>query len=177
MAGFFSKYQSFLKEFPVLTQALQCSVLVGTGDVIAQTLIEKKTFNDYSFRRTCQFASVGLFIVGPILTKWYGVLDRYIGSKTKSAVLKKVACDQLLFAPCFTGVFLTSLGFAQKKEIKEIQRSIQKNYGDILITNYKIWPATQLLNFYLTPLQYQVLVVQFVALFWNTYLSIKTQQN
>ena len=40
-----------------------------------------------------------------------------------------------------------------------------------LITNYKIWPVAQTLNFTFVPMQHRVGFVQIVAIFWNAYLS------
>ncbi|XP_017768004.1 PREDICTED: protein Mpv17 [Nicrophorus vespilloides] len=171
-------YQTFLRKFPILSQAVQAGALMGAGDFIAQTVVEKRPMKDYSLQRTAQFTSIGFFIAGPTLTVWYGFLAKRFGSVGGGSVaLKKMACDQLLFAPCFIVVFLTALGLVQRKPLDSIQKDITRDYKDILITNYKLWPPVQLVNFCFVPLQYQVLLVQFVALVWNTYLSWKTQSS
>ena len=40
----------------------------------------------------------------------------------------------------------------------EIKNKLKANYVEILLTNWKIWPAAQLLNFYFVPLQHRLLV-------------------
>lgn len=108
---------------------------------------------------------------------WYRVLDKYIGSKgTTTVAVKKVVLDQLGFSPVFVSVFLTTLGGVQTRNLNDSINRVKRDYKDVLIANYKLWPWVQLVNFYFVPLQYQVLLVQCVALFWNTYLSWKTQR-
>lgn len=108
---------------------------------------------------------------------WYGLLQRYIGTQGKTVAVKKVFVDQFVFAPSFLVMILAAVGTMQGKPWKAVQNDIEANYFDVLKTNYLIWPWVQLVNFYYIPLQYQVLLVQSVALFWNTYLSWKTNRN
>lgn len=69
---------------------------------------------------------------------------------------------------------MTAFGIVERNNLQSIQENIKKHYMDILRVNYSLWPAVQLINFTLIPLQRQVLFAQTVALFWNTYLSWKT---
>ncbi|KOX78146.1 Protein Mpv17 [Melipona quadrifasciata] len=167
-------YRRLLTKYPLLTQATQAGTLMALGDQIAQNLIERRKIKDLDFVRTAQFGCIGFFLTGPVTRTWYGILDKHIGSKGGIVVLKKVSCDQLLFAPAFLIVLLSAIGILQGNDLEQLKKKLYGEYPDILKNNYKLWPMVQLFNFYFVPLQYQVLVVQLVALLWNTYISYRT---
>lgn len=108
---------------------------------------------------------------------WYIFLAKHLGEKGGATALRKVALDQLIFAPCALAVFLLTLGIVQQKGFSGGLNNIKNDYFDILLTNYKVWPMVQITNFYFVPLRHQVLLVQSVAVLWNTYLSWKTQHS
>ncbi|XP_058798282.1 protein Mpv17 isoform X2 [Phymastichus coffea] len=149
---------------------------MGLGDQLAQNVIEKQPIKNVDFRRTAQFVAIGFCIAGPATRTWYGILDKYFGSKGALVVLKKVSCDQLLFAPAFIIVLLSTIGLSQGNSIESVKSKLEDDYINVLINNYKLWPMVQIVNFYLIPLNYQVLVVQSVAVLWNTYISYITNK-
>ncbi|XP_050309385.1 protein Mpv17-like [Anthonomus grandis grandis] len=168
-------YRHLLKNHFVVIQAAQTGLLMGVGDVLAQTVVEKKSFKEYKVQRTAKFVFLGVAFVGPTLSLWYKLLARKFGTQMSPALtLKKVACDQLLFAPSFLAVFITNINLLNGRSFDLIKKELSSNYKDLLVANWKLWPAVQLINFYVVPLNYQVLVVQSVAILWNTYLSWKT---
>ncbi|XP_055491474.1 protein Mpv17 isoform X3 [Leucoraja erinacea] len=76
-----------------------------------------------------------------------------------------------VLAPCFLAGFIVVTGFLGGLSLEKIYLKLEKNYTNALMSNYTIWPAAQLLNFYFIPLKHRLAVVQIVALVWNTYLS------
>ncbi|XP_046970599.1 protein Mpv17 [Vanessa cardui] len=172
--GIFQLYQKLLSNRPYLVQAIQAGTLMGAGDIISQTCIENKSVENFDYKRTIKFSSIGFFVGGPALRAWYGLLNKHVGVGGKTVAIKKVFVDQAIFAPGFLFFILIAVGTMQGKSWESIKTDIDANYMDVLKTNYYIWPWVQLANFYYIPLQYQVLIVQSVALFWNTYLSWKT---
>ncbi|OWR42338.1 hypothetical protein KGM_204421 [Danaus plexippus plexippus] len=82
---------------------------MGAGDIISQTVIEKKSFKKIDYKRTLQFSSIGFFVGGPALRIWYGLLNKHVGSSGKMVALKKVFVDQFIFAPTFLLFLLISV--------------------------------------------------------------------
>ncbi|XP_004686100.2 PREDICTED: protein Mpv17 isoform X3 [Condylura cristata] len=170
-------YQRVLTAHPWKVQVLTAGLLMGLGDVISQQLVEKRGLREHQTARTLTMASLGSGFVGPVIGSWYRVLDRFIPGTSKVAALKKMALDQGGFAPCFLGCFLPLVGAASGLSAKDNWAKLQRDYPDALVTNYYLWPAVQLANFYLVPLHYRLPVVQCVAVIWNTYLSWKSHRS
>uniref|UniRef100_A0A834VI41 Mitochondrial inner membrane protein Mpv17 n=2 Tax=Sarcoptes scabiei TaxID=52283 RepID=A0A834VI41_SARSC len=166
-------YGNVMIKHPIKTQCLTTAVLVTTGDIIAQKLIEDQS--RLNVKRTAKFALFGLLYVGPSVTYWYRFLDRSFG-RSKSIRLKpwqKLIVDQSFFNPAINFFALIILGVLDQKKSTEIVENIQKNYLDIMIASYKIWPLVQLINFYLIPLNYRSVFVAAFSLAWNSYYTWK----
>ncbi|XP_060116006.1 protein Mpv17 isoform X2 [Heteronotia binoei] len=176
MAALWKAYQRLMARHPWKVQIITAGTLVGAGDVISQQLVERRGFAGHNSQRTLKMMTVGFCFVGPVIGGWYHVLDRLVPGKTKAAALQKMLLDQGGFAPCFLGCFLAVVGTLNGLSMEENWSKIKRDYQDTLITNYYIWPAVQVANFYFIPLNYRLAVVQCVAIVFNAYLSWKTNQ-
>ncbi|XP_036437076.1 protein Mpv17 [Colossoma macropomum] len=176
MAGLWRSYQVLMAKRPWTVQIITAGSLVGVGDVISQQLIERRGLANHSMRRTAKMMSIGFFFVGPVVGGWYKVLDRIVTGGTKSAALKKMLVDQVCFAPCFLGTFLGISGTLNGLSVEENVAKLKRDYMDALISNYYLWPAVQIANFYFIPLHHRLAVVQIVAVVWNSYLSWKANK-
>lgn len=79
--------------------------------------------------------------IGPTLYGWYSTLGRALGeSHSLARNLAKVAVDQSLFAPCCIASFLSLMALLDRRDVVE---ALEKDYLDVLKTNYKLWPAVQ----------------------------------
>ncbi|XP_005400540.2 PREDICTED: protein Mpv17 isoform X3 [Chinchilla lanigera] len=131
---------------------------MGLGDMISQQLVERRGLREHQTRRTWTMVCLGCGFVGPVVGGWYKVLDRLIPGTTKLDALKKMLLDQGAFAPCFLGCFLPLVGTLNGLSAQDNWAKLQRDYPDALITNYYLWPAVQLANFYLVPLHYRTLL-------------------
>ncbi|BFZ11137.1 hypothetical protein BsWGS_14176 [Bradybaena similaris] len=164
------RYQHYLQKYPLGTMASTTGSLMAAGDCISQLVIERKPLASYDGIRTGRFFVMGFCIFGPMLRGWYLTLDRLYSGK-KYAALKMMVTDQLVMAPLFLGTFLTGMSMLRMESLDITVEKLKRDYVPILLNNYKIWPAAQVINFYFLPLQHRVLFVNFVALWWNTYLA------
>ena len=150
---------------------LTCGTMTGLGDIIAQNCFNPEKPWDYV--RTLKFASVGALYVGPILTFWYKFLDKRFGMQFSA---KKLFTDQGLFNPVLTSGFIALnaglSGIAPLESLKLAKSEIL----DVMKAGWPFWITVQFVNFKFIALDYRVLVVQFAALFWNTFLAWKADQ-
>uniref|UniRef100_A0A914VSQ4 Mitochondrial inner membrane protein Mpv17 n=1 Tax=Plectus sambesii TaxID=2011161 RepID=A0A914VSQ4_9BILA len=168
-------YLRMSSQHPWKTTIVGTGLLMATGDLISQKVVEKKPSIELS--RTMRFAALGVFYVAPVSRAWFVFLQRNVnGSTPLIAVLKRVACDQFLFAPLSLTTFLFLNSLLQGKTLEQTKQYWRSNFPEVYRANLYVWPGVQLLNFSVIPLDQRVLFVQVVALFWNIYLAFKTQQ-
>lgn len=177
----------------LVIQSGQAGCLMAVGDLISQVVIERRHFlaqeHSVSPERALRFLGLGCFLVGPSLFNWYRLLERCVGAAVRGSVsssrlrrvllrqtVVKVTLDQLVFAPVFLAGFMSVLATLQGNDWSTVKQRLHADYSEILVNNWRLWPLIQLGNFYLVPLRYRVLLVQTVAVFWNTYLSYKTNK-
>ncbi|KAJ9061311.1 hypothetical protein DSO57_1021883 [Entomophthora muscae] len=86
-------------------------------------------------------------------------------------VLKRVFVDQVIFAPFGLLVFFTAMALLEGGKAKGVKEKLSETYWKALVTNWKIWPAVQLINFCYIPLFFRLPFTGVMGIFWNTYLS------
>lgn len=129
----------------------------------------------FDFERLTRFMSYG-FLMAPIQHKWFGFLTRTFPiTKTAAMVpaLKRMALDQLMFAPvgmsspacvhddfanASSGLacFFTFMTVAEGGGKRAVARKFQDIYIPSLKANYLVWPAVQIINFRVVPIQLQI---------------------
>lgn len=128
----------------------------------------------FDFERLTRFMSYGFFMA-PVQFQWFKFLSKTF-PLTKSSptipALKRVAVDQLMFAPFGLVCFFTFMTVAEGGDRRMLFRKFQDVYLPTLRANFVLWPAVQILNFRVVPLQFQIPFVSTVGIAWTAYLSL-----
>ena len=129
----------------------------------------------FDFERLTRFAAYG-FLMAPVQYIWFGFLARSFPITKASGTMpamKRVAMDQLVFAPVgmavesfvveVTPLIVTGLAWffifmtvAEGGGRRAIVRKFQDVYLPALKANFMLWPAVQMLNFRVIPIQFQI---------------------
>ncbi|CAG9333391.1 unnamed protein product [Blepharisma stoltei] len=178
MAKFLSFYNRSLNARPLLTKSISTFCTVGLGDALSQ-YIESKIHNrpfiqNFDFTRYLKLSLFGGFYLGPILHNWYGLLAVLFPQKGVVSTVKKVFLDQTLFSSFVICSFFTAVPLMNNAGLSAGVTKIKEDFWEALKMNWRIWPLAMVINFNFVPLHFQVLFVNFVALFWNSYLSYVT---
>ena len=112
----------------------------------------------FDFERLTRFMAYG-FIISPLQFQWFAFLGRTFpitkSHKTLPAV-QRVAFDQLIFAPIGLALFFTFMTVTEGGGRRAVSRKFTEVYLPALKANFMLWPAVQMLNFRVIPLQFQI---------------------
>ena len=156
---------------PWTTTIISVGCLSGIGDVVAQQAVERRGFKNHDLRRTANFTAIGLVMVAPCMRAWYITLDRLVKGTGTTVAIKKMLLDQSLWAPTIIASIFAAVDLLEGKTMEQFKQKFDESYFTALKTNWCVWPFVQIFNFYFVPLQHRVIIVNVVAIFWNTYLA------
>ena len=173
---FWNKYDNFVLKRPVLAKCITGGVLAFIADIVTQVglsdAVRRNKYDEISidWLRVLKFTAIGGVFVPPILHYWYGFLGARIPGVTISSVLKRLALDQLCFAPVFLPCFI-SVAMILDGLAAQIPDKLKADWFPTVVANYSVWVPCQFINFRFVPPHQQVLFANFVGFFWNMYLS------
>ncbi|KAJ5383038.1 hypothetical protein N7517_000949 [Penicillium concentricum] len=134
----------------------------------------RNTSPSFDFERLTRFMSYG-FLMAPLQFQWFGFLSRAFPltkMNPTAPVFKRVAFDQLIFAPFGLACFFTYMTIAEGGGRRALTNKFRDVYLPTLKANFVLWPAVQILNFRVIPIQFQIPFVSTVGIAWTAYLSL-----
>ena len=132
--------------------------LTGDRELIPDSKLLPPPFD---FERLTRFMAYG-FAMAPLQFRWFKFLERCFPI-TKTAAfgpaMKRVAFDQLIFAPLGIACFFTAMTVAEGGGRRAVAHKLRDMYVPTLKANFMVWPAVQAINFRLMPVQFQLVSI------------------
>ncbi|KAF9229648.1 hypothetical protein BS17DRAFT_723671 [Gyrodon lividus] len=181
-------YQYCFDTHPNRTLAVTGGTLNALGDIVAQlsqnALVEDRECRPgWDAARTLRFFCFG-FGISPLLGRWNLLLERRFPLRRRrthrvsfKALSKRVAADQFIIphpahrAPLGLAIFVGAIGVMEGRSTNQIREKYADMYPTILLSNWKVWPLAQLINFRYMPLPYRIPFQSACGVFWTLYLS------
>ncbi|KAG6832227.1 hypothetical protein H0H92_004192 [Tricholoma furcatifolium] len=169
-------YQHSFDTHPNITLALTGAGLNSLGDIVAQ-LIEKTiattegNHRPYDIPRTLRFFVFG-FTISPFLGRWNSALEMCFPLRASSGSSKVSLKALSQRAPIGVGAFLGSMALMERQNFEQIKEKFNELYEPTVLTNWKVWPIAQLINFRYMPLAYRIPFQSGCGVFWTLYLSL-----
>eukprot|EP00250_Pteridium_aquilinum_P006902 c16730_g1_i1 orf=149-871(+) len=136
-----ARYMGMLEDHPLIIKSVTAGILNLFADLICQVFFEK--VQQVDIQRLLSFTAIGLFMSGPGLHVWYGMLPKVIPVPGFPGVLLRLAADQLVFTPLGVGCLFVALCTFEGRQ-QEIEAKLRKDWLPLVIANWKVWVPFQL---------------------------------
>eukprot|EP01117_Protostelium_nocturnum_P020844 TRINITY_DN9629_c0_g1_i1.p1 TRINITY_DN9629_c0_g1~~TRINITY_DN9629_c0_g1_i1.p1 ORF type:complete len:211 (+),score=59.90 TRINITY_DN9629_c0_g1_i1:704-1336(+) len=184
------KYMMQLLNHPIRTKMISGGVIASLSDISAQLLIPRlvsapRNNNNAPAPGSLQsynpFRTLKFFVYAATLNLgvhfWYKFLDfLFRGRSGRFFTVLRVLVDQIAFAPIINWYFLTFMSIADGNSPDVTANKVQRQLVPQLFQHWKVWFPAQFINFSFVPPMLRPLFGSFVALFWNTYLSVRNNR-
>ncbi|KAI5819754.1 integral membrane protein [Pyronema omphalodes] len=160
-----------LKEKPPISISLSNSPSTLPAPLIAPSA------NTFSSARLIRYMSYGLFWA-PIQLSWFSYLATTFPISLDNqipAVFLRVFFDQLLMSPFGLAIFFLWMSLTEGNTWSKMKEKLDKVYWTSLKGNYIVWPAVQVVNFWVMPLALQLPFASTIGVFWTAYLSVMNE--
>jgi len=182
---FLAWYDNALRTRPLLTKCTSSGVIMGCCELVSQTVSTK----DQTARRepagalsssklqegwkighvnVVHVASFGLLsgalYLAPMMHTFYKFTAAW-------PIPKRIVVNSLAIDPMNYAMAMSINSIAHGEGLDRGIETVQSKLVQTTLTGFCIWPAAQLVNFYLVPLHWRVLFFNTVSLFWNSWLA------
>lgn len=181
-----SIYSDLLVKSPLATKAITSSCTNALSDVLCQKLVidassgeeeadgvatTKASFDSQRFRDA---AITGLVWSGPVTHYWYKILFGHLTVRMKDPVLKlmaQIVLDAIIFSPVTVSGYFTVRSVLEGSGWRGVKDKLSTRLFSTVLGAWKFWPAANVINFSLVPLQFRVLYMNVLSVFWSGYLT------
>jgi len=176
-------YSDLLKQKPLLTKSLTSCATNAFSDVLCQKIIitAKEEENDMTSpspsinrERLGQAAVTGLVWSGPVTHYWYKLLFGKLTISIKEPIIGlvvQILLDSIIFSPITVSGYFTLRSIMEGSGIDGIKDKLSTRLVKTVLGAWKFWPAANIVNFGFIPLEFRVLYMNVLSVFWSFYLT------
>ena len=170
------QYVRALESDPLKVKVASAAVIFSTGDLTAQTLVDRTELRSIDLERTARMAAFGCCVTAWV-HGWWGTLEPLASSvfcpqaqRLKNTVFK-VACDQTFGAGSFNLIFFTQTALMEGCSANDTLDRVRAQWWPQMQRHWCFWPWFHLGNFYHNPLHLRVLWQNLALVGWSALLS------
>ncbi|XP_031619862.1 protein sym1 isoform X1 [Contarinia nasturtii] len=188
----FKKVTHVFNEYKILRGMLSYAVLWPVGSLMEQTLVEKRNWQTYDWKKCLRcdlnvhyilffflhishpiftFSLYGTLIMGPTMYVWVRTANVIWPRSGFRYSLSKAITEQFTVDPTLICTFLFVMSILEQKTIDEAKDEVRNKFIDTYKVGAIYWPTVQTINFTFVPLKNQVVCTSFFSMIWSAFLA------
>jgi hypothetical protein len=172
-----TSYKSMLSQHPLVTKSITSSVLTTFSDAICQQLPKgaagQQTKTNFDYKRSLHVAITGFVWSGPVTHNWYSILEKIVTIKNPiGGLTARIILDAIIFSPVTVCGYFTCRSILEGSGVAGIRDKLSTRFVPAVTGAWKFWPAANIINFGLVPVEFRVLYSNVLSIFWTGYLTL-----